>query len=102
MMSNLRWTETRAKEIIESWKASGQDKKSFCKLHGVCYSRFLYWNKRIGTIQNDHPIRSGLVRLEVLPDSPVGKVSITGPNGLTVYIDACAASVPFLKALLTA
>lgn len=101
-MSQVRWTESESKQLIDRWKESGMDKSSFCKEQGIAYGRFLYWCKRIGVSAHETPVTDGLVRLEVVADKAAGKLSITGPNGLILHMDANESSVSFIKALLTA
>lgn len=101
-MIKHRWTSSEGEILIQQWQESGMDKKSFCKVHGIAYSRMLYWCKRISSADGNTVATPGFVRLEVLPGHPSGKISITGPNGLTLHIDGGEHTVSFIKSLLTA
>ncbi len=101
-MSKHRWTTPDGETLIQQWKDSGMDKKTFCKAHGISYSRMLYWCKRMSATDGNTDTIPGFVRLEVLSGHPSGKISITGPNGLTLHMDGGAHTVSFIKSLLTA
>ena len=101
-MSQVRWTAYEGKQLVEQWEKSGMDKSAFCKEHGIAYGRFLYWCNRIRDSDDDSSGTSGLVQLEIVPDLPAGKLSISGANGLILHLDAREHSLSFIKALLTA
>lgn len=101
-MSNTRWNREDFRHVIEQWKVSGLDKKSFCTTQGISYGRFLYWNKRIAEASSEVPSAGSLVRLDVIAEQSPHKISISGPNGITLHMDAGADAISFIKALLTA
>lgn len=36
------WTK-----ILQDWKESGQNQRLYCAAHGIAYSTFCYWNKKL-------------------------------------------------------
>ena len=101
-MIQVRLTEIEGKQLVEQWKASGMDKRAFSRQHGIAYGRFLYWCKRISSLEANTSLSAGLVQLEVIPQGPAHKISISGQNGLILHLDDSERSVSFIKALLTA
>jgi hypothetical protein len=65
-MSNTRWNKEDFRHVIEQWKVSGFDKKSFCNSQGISYGRFLYWFKRLAETSSAAPSVPSLARLEVI------------------------------------
>jgi hypothetical protein len=101
-MSNTRWNTEDFRHVIEQWKASGLDKKSFCNSQGISYGRFLYWCKRLAETSNAAPSVPSLARLEVISAQSTNKICISGPNGITLHVEAGTDAISFIKALLTA
>lgn len=101
-MSKQRWNQSEGEILLQQWKDSGMDKKSFCLNRGISYGRLLYWCKQLSTSGNKVGGTSALVRLEVITEDIPGKISISGTNGLTLQLEAGTQSISFIKALLTA
>jgi hypothetical protein len=83
--------------MIEQWKVSGLDKKSFCTTQGISYGRFLYWNKRNAEASSEVPAAGSLARLDVIAEHSPHKISISGPNGITLHMVAGADAIAFLQ-----
>jgi hypothetical protein len=62
----------------------------------------LYWNKRLAEASSEVPAAGSLARLDVIAEHSPHKISISGPNGITLHMDAGADAISFIKALLTA
>jgi len=43
MKRSPRFTKEQRREIVQSWKASGKDKKAFADEHGIKYLTFMSW-----------------------------------------------------------
>lgn len=102
IMSKQRWNLSEGKALFEQWQQSGLDKKSFCDEYNINYGRFLYWNQRVNQSENKPVSQTGFVELNLAPESPTESIVVKGGNGLSLYVPNTAASVQFIKALLTA
>lgn len=101
IMSKQRWNQEEVKNLMEQWRDSGLDKTSFCKMHGITYSRFLYWNKRLNHTGVKPDINVGFVSLKVEQEATSENICLKGANGLVLYVATSPASLQFLKALLS-
>ena len=100
-MSKQRWNQEEVKSLMEQWRESGLDKTSFCKMQGVTYSRFLYWNKRLNQTGAKPDVNGGFVSLKVEQEIAYESICLKGANGLVLYVSASPASLQFVKALLS-
>jgi hypothetical protein len=100
-MSKQRWNQEEVKNLMEQWRVSGFDKASFCKMHGITYSRFLYWNKRLNQTGAEPDINVGFVSLKVEQEATYENICLKGSNGLVLYVATSPASLQFVKALLS-
>jgi hypothetical protein len=100
-MSKQRWNQAEVKNLMEQWRESGLDKTSFCKMHSITYSRFLYWNKRLNQTGAKPDVNVGFVSLKVEPETNSESICLKGANGLVLYMATSPASLQFVKALLS-
>jgi hypothetical protein len=100
-MSKQRWNQAEVKKLMEQWRESGLDKTSFCRMQGITYSRFLYWNKRLDQAGAKADCNVGFVSLKVEPETTSESICLKGANGLVLYMAANPASLQFVKALLS-
>jgi hypothetical protein len=100
-MSKQRWNQAEVKNWMEQLHESGLDKTSFCKMHGITYSRFLYWNKRLNQTEAKPDVNGGFVSLKVEQASTSENICLKGANGLVLYVATSPASLQFVKALLS-
>jgi len=101
IMSKQRWNQEEVKNLMEQWRDSGLDKTSFCKMHDITYSRFLYWNKRMNQTVSKPDVNVGFVSLKVEQEATSESICLKGANGLALYIATSPASLQFVKALLS-
>jgi len=100
IMSKQRWNHAEVTNLMEQWRDSGLDKTSFCKMHGITYSRFLYLNKRLNQTGAKPDGHVGFASLKVEPEASSESIGLKGVNGLVLYVSASPASLQFVKALL--
>jgi transposase-like protein len=81
-MSQNRWTESEGSALVQQWRQSGMDKKSFCNSHGIGYARLLYWCKQFSDSDVFKRAAGPFRSLEVLPDAGNVEIRI---KGLTVW-----------------
>jgi len=57
---------------MTEYEAEGATRRAFCERHGLAYSSFCYWRKRLRNpeSQNCHPVP--LIELPVLPTGGAG------------------------------
>jgi transposase-like protein len=100
-MSNQRWSREEGKNLVEQWQQSGLDKLTFCREHGITYSRFLYWNKQVSESKIGNNVRPGFVAITVEPENAFKGICLQGSNGLLLHVSNDLPSIQFVKALLS-
>ena len=86
--------------MIEEWKQSGQNQRTFCKAHSITYHQFHYWYKQsklADSPTNDQVSSFIQVRPSVTEEKSCAEIIY--PNGKRILFHQ-AVGVHFLKTLL--
>ena len=82
---------------VQSWQASGQSIRSFCRQHRLAETAFHFWRKELRRRQAEG--QPAFVPVTVLP-APTATLEVRCPSGHIVVLSGCEEST--LKALFAA
>ena len=61
-MDSSRWTEARAREVLEAWRASGKSMRGFALGRGLRVQRLAWWRDRLGDWEQAPRLVPAMVR----------------------------------------
>lgn len=102
-----RWTEARARVVLEAWDRSGLTLAAFARQRGVGPQRLTWWRKRLAETTrgtNASPVSLVPVTLRPAPTIALGApVAITSRAGVRIEVrDVGAVTAAWVAALLVA
>ncbi len=74
MTRSIRRSPEQWQELVDQWRDSGQSATRFCETHGVGYSSFCNWRKRLADDQLPPTEReTSFIDLSALPSAGEGR-----------------------------
>lgn len=102
-----RWTEARARAVLDAWGRSGLTLSAFARQRGVGPQRLAWWRKRLSErshVTSSSPVSLVPVTLRPAPPIALGvPVAITSRGGARIEVrDPGAVTAAWVAALLVA
>lgn len=102
-----RWTEARARAVLEAWDRSGLTLSAFARQRGVGPQRLAWWRKRLSErsrVTNSPPVSLVPVTVRPAPAIALGvPVAITSRGGARIEVrDVGAVTAAWVAALIVA
>lgn len=85
--------------LISQWSESGKSQQAYCKEHGIAYSKFHYWQKKL---RQEDAGQTGFMSISVNDkvDASARSVEVVYPDGRRVVF-MHGVGVEFLRALMS-
>ncbi|HEU4411696.1 MAG TPA: hypothetical protein VFS43_41015 [Polyangiaceae bacterium] len=102
-----RWTEARARAVLDAWERSGLTLAAFARQRGLGPQRLAWWRKRLAeTSHGTSPSPVSLVPVTLRPAPAIAlgaPVAITARDGVRIEVrDVGAVTAAWVAALLVA
>lgn len=83
-----RRSRTEWEHLMASYEAGSQTQREFCSEHGIAYSSFCYWRKRLHRAATNESTLPTLIELPGLTeeDAPVWRIELDLGAGIVLRI----------------
>ena len=74
--------------LLASYEASSQTQREFCAEHGIAYSSFCYWRKRLRRVDTSESTLPKLIEIPALEENeaPVWRIELDLGAGIVLRI----------------
>jgi len=74
------------RQLMAAYEAGDQTQRAFCAEHGVAYSTFCYWRRRLRKAEPGEPPAPTLVELPVLSSSDAWRLELDLGDGVVLRL----------------